>query len=84
MHKLSHHQHDHDDSLWPAVIFVILGMSFLILSFGVSGIVENKTPESMATIGTLTSSFFQYIEYHALIVTGALGFIFAAWLMERD
>ena len=83
MHKLIHHQHKHNDSFWPTIIFVVLGMSLLMLFLGVAGIVEHKTPESMANITTLTSSFFYYFEYHILIISGALGFTFAAWLMEH-
>lgn len=83
MHKLNEHRHQSDQALWYKVSFFLLGCSLLSLFFGVAGIVEHKSPASMANMGTLANGFFSLFEYHLLIMTGALGSTFSVWLMDR-
>lgn len=51
----------------------ILVLSIIMLFVGIIGIITNKSPENLASLATLSSSFIIYIEYHLLIIAGALG-----------
>jgi len=83
MHKLIHNHKNDNHSIWVKIVITLLGMSLLVLFFGVTGIIENKSPENLASLNSLSTSFITYFEYHALIITGALGFTLAVWFMEH-
>lgn len=55
-------------------------LALLMLYTGTSGIIENNSPDSLATISTLGQSFFTYIQYHSLILSGSIALTFAVWL----
>lgn len=53
--------------------FTILVLSIIMLSIGIIGIITNKSPENLVSLATLSGSFILYIEYHILVIAGALG-----------
>lgn len=65
------------------VYSILLALSFLVIFFGVSGIIEHKSPENLESIASLSFGFINYIEYHALIIFGALCFTFSACCMRK-
>ncbi len=65
------------------MIYSIPVLSLLFIFCGVSGIIEHKSPENIASLTTLSTGFITYFEYHALIIIGALCFTLAIWPMEK-
>lgn len=72
------------ESFSKTVYSLLFALSLFAIFFGVSGIIEYKSPENLASLVTLSSGFINYIEYHALIVSGALCFVFSACLMRKN
>jgi len=84
MYTLKHNQKSPNNALLSAFIPVLSVISLMVLFFGISGIVENKSPVNMASVSTLGLSFVTYFEYHILIIMGALGFTSSLWYLGRD
>ena len=61
----------------------LLLFSLLLLYIGVTGIIENKSPENLSSVGVVMAGFFTYIKYHVLIMAGALTFTFSIWLFSN-
>ena len=61
----------------------ILLISLVLLYAGVSGIIENKSPENLSSVLITMTGFFVYIQYHLLILTGALALTFGIWLFSN-
>lgn len=64
-------------------------LSFLLISLvllytGVTGIIENKSPENLSSVWTTMAGFFTYFQYHLLILFGALTFTFGTWLFTNN
>lgn len=55
------------------LVLSILVLSIIMLSVGIIGIITNKSPENLVSLATLSDSFILYIEYHILVIAGALG-----------
>jgi len=69
----------------PKIVYtILLTLSLFVIFYGVSGIIEHKSPENLASIVTLSYSFINYIEYHALIFFGALCFTFSASFIRKN
>ena len=66
------------------VYTMFFALSLLVIFFGVSGIIEHKSPENLASLASLGSGFITHFEYHALIIFGALCFTFSIWFMRKD
>ena len=58
---------------------VLFFLSVLIVAGGVLGLIEHKSPQSLASLSTLSLSLIIYFEYHAMIILGALGISYSAW-----
>lgn len=71
------------ESLLKAVYTIIFSLSAFVIFFGVSGIIEHKSPENLGSITALGSGFFVYFKYHALILFGALCFTISMWFMRK-
>lgn len=71
-------------SFLKTVHTILFTLSLFVIFFGVSGIIEHKSPENLASLTTLGSGFITYFEYHALIIFGALCFTFSLWFMRKD
>lgn len=80
--NLNHAIHDETFSNVIGAIFSIL--SLFMIYIGVSGIIEYKSPEYLASLATLSSGFMMYFEHHALIIFGALGFTFSVWFAGKN
>lgn len=66
------------------IIYPIIALSLFIIFFGVSGIIEHKSPDNLASLATLGSGFITYFEYHVLIICGALSVTFAVWFVRKN
>lgn len=64
-----------------AIIFIPLPL-FMLFS-GTTGIIEKDSPEQLATISSMGSSFFNSFGMHSLIILGALGITFIVWVITR-
>ena len=64
-----------------AVLFIPLPL--LMLFFGTLGIIEKESPEHLANIGSMGSSFFNSLELHTLIIAGAFGVTLIVWFITR-
>ena len=61
----------------------LLLISLVLLYAGVTGIIENKSPENLSSVWVTMVGFFAYIQYHLLILAGALAFTFGIWLFTN-
>jgi len=64
--------------------FLIFIISALLVFFGVNGIIENKSPENLASLSILGNSFIENFEYHVLIFAGAFGVTNSMLKMLKD
>ena len=77
--RSNHRQHGFDSvELIPLLLF-----SLLLLYIGVTGIIENKSPENLSSVGVIMAGFFTYFKYHVLILAGALALTFSVWLFSN-
>ena len=58
--------------------------SIIVLFIGIFGLIEHKSPHNLASISTLGLSFFIYIEYHIMIILGALGSVLSTWTIQNS
>ena len=68
----------------PFGYIILLVISLVTLFFGIFGIIENKTPQDLASISTLGISFITHIEYNLMIFLGALGITTTAMLSQYN
>ena len=61
----------------------LLLISLVLLYAGVTGIIENKSPENLSSVWVTMVGFFTFIQYHLLILAGALAFTFGTWLFTN-
>lgn len=64
-----------------SLLFIPLPIFMLIT--GIEGIIKHESPESLASLGSISSGFFSFINMHSLIIFGALGITFIVWLITR-
>ena len=64
-------------------ISILFLVSLFTLSSGVIGLVENKTPLDLGSLQMLSSSFFRYIEYHAMIFLGGISLTITSWFLQQ-
>ena len=60
----------------------LLFLSVISLIFGVMGLVEYKSPQSLQSIDTLIFSIIVYFEYHIMTILGAFGISYAVWKIQ--
>jgi len=64
-----------------AILFIPLPL-FMLFS-GTTGIIKTESPEQLATIGSMGSSFVHSFGMHSLIIAGAFGITFIIWFITR-
>lgn len=85
MYKQLHDIMNIGHETFSKIVYTILfTLSLFVIFFGISGIIEHKSPENLASLTTLSSGFITYFEYHALIIFGALCFTFSMWFMRKN
>ena len=65
-------------------ILLLYGISVFIIFMGVWGIIEYKSPVNLSTFPSLLEAFFANIQYHLLIIFGALIFTLSTWLASNN
>ena len=65
------------------VYSILFTLSLFVIFYGVSGIIEHKSPEDLASLATLSSGFITHFKYHALIISGALCLTFSVGLLRK-
>jgi hypothetical protein len=84
-HKLKDYQKIFNSSakLAPAICHVLEKLTLLMIPLpvfmlitGIGGLIEQESPENLASLGSIGSGFFSFIEMHSLIITGAFGVTF--------
>lgn len=73
-------QKDNEDISLYVTLLIISGA---VLIFGVLGITEHKSPKNLNSLTSLISSVITYIEYHVMIVFGALGVTLSIWTIHK-
>jgi len=63
---------------------ILIPLPLLMLFAGTEGIINNDSPEILATFGSLGFGFFNSFEMHTLIITGAFGVTFLIWFVTRN
>ena len=64
-----------------ATFFVL---SLFMMSIGVSGIIEHKSPENLSSLLTLSTGFIAYFKYHALIILGGLCLTISVYFIREN
>lgn len=77
--------------LTPAIQHILEKLTILIIPLplfmlitGIAGIIEQESPESLASIGAIGSGFFNSFDMHFLIILGAFGVTFIIWFLTRN
>jgi len=64
-----------------ATFFVL---SLFMMSIGVSGIIEHKSPENLSSLLTLSTGFIAYFKYHTLIILGGLCLTISVYFIRKN
>jgi hypothetical protein len=73
------------DEIFPKIICAtVFVISLFVMSIGVSGIIEHKSPENLSSLLTLSAGFIAYFKYHALIILGGLCLTISVWLIRKN
>ena len=64
-----------------ATFFVL---SLFMMSIGVSGIIEHKSPENLSSLLTLSTGFIAYFKYHVLIILGGLCLTISVYFIRKN
>jgi len=80
MQKLSYKKTKIDKAFWFKSVPALFMLSIIILTLGILGLIENKSPTNLASLNTLSSSFITYFEYHIMVIIGALIFTLRVWI----
>ncbi len=87
--KLKHHQFI--AKLTPTIrhifeklIILLMPIPLFMLFTGIEGLIEQESPENLASLGTIGSGFLNFLEMHSLIIIGALGITFIIWFLTRN
>lgn len=65
------------------ILLLLIPVPLLMLFTGIEGIIKHESPERLASLGSVGSGFFVFINMHSLIIFGALGITFIVWLFTR-
>lgn len=65
------------------LILLLIPVPFFMLTTGIEGIIKYESPENLASLGSIGSGFFNFINMHTLIILGALGITFIIWFITR-
>ncbi|MCW8931327.1 MAG: hypothetical protein OQL19_13945 [Gammaproteobacteria bacterium] len=79
------------NKLFPAIRHVLEKLTIVLIPLpvymlikGIEGIIEQESPESLASLGAVSSGFFNSLDMHSLIFLGALGLTFIVWFLTRN
>ena len=62
---------------------LLMPLPLFMLFTGTEGIIKHESPENLASLGSIGSGFFNFINMHTLIIFGALGITFIVWFITR-
>ncbi len=63
---------------------LLVPIPLFMLIIGIEGLIEQQSPENLASLGSVGSGFFNSLEMHSLIIIGALGVTFIIWFLTRN
>lgn len=66
------------------IALLFIPFPLLMVYAGTLGIIENDTPDSLASIASMGSSFLNFFEMHTLIIAGSFGVTFIIWLVTKN
>ncbi len=66
------------------LVVFLLPLPLILLIMGTAGIIKNDSPDNLASMRSMTQSFFNYFELHTLIIMGALGITLIVWFITRN
>ncbi len=66
------------------LIVLMIPLPVFMLITGIAGIIEKESPENLASLSSVGSGFFSFLEMHSLIIAGAFGLTFIAWFLTRN
>ncbi|MCU7800442.1 MAG: hypothetical protein KZQ70_09905 [gamma proteobacterium symbiont of Lucinoma myriamae] len=65
------------------LILLLIPLPFFMLTAGIGGIIKQVSPESLGSLGSISSGFFYSINMHTMIILGALVITFFIWFITR-
>jgi len=66
------------------IAILLIPLPLFMLFTGTEGIIEKDSPENLASISSLSYSFFNSFGMHILILSGALGVTFLIWFITKN
>ena len=66
------------------ITILLIPLPIFMLITGIEGIIEQESPDNLASLGTVGSGFFNFLEMHSLIIAGAFGMTFIIWFLTRS
>jgi len=81
--ELIEKQIDFIGKLINKIIVFFIPLPLFLLGTGISGIINDESPESLASINTMGMGFIDHINMHTLIFLGAFGITFIIWFITR-
>jgi len=69
--------------LLEKITILLIPLPVFMLITGIEGIIEQESPDNLASIGSVSSGFFNFLEMHSLIIAGAFGVTFIIWFLTR-
>ena len=62
-----------------SLILILFTLGLFMLAMGISGIIETMSPTAYSTFKILVESIYKDIQFHILILYGALALSFSIW-----
>lgn len=85
------HIHDFTIRISPSIRHILeklaipcIPLPLFMLFAGTEGIIEKNSPENLANLGSLSSSFFNFFGMHTLIIAGAFGITLIIWFVTKN
>ena len=65
------------------ITILLIPLPLFMLFTGIKGIIEQESPNNLASLSSVSSGFFNSIDMHSLIFIGAFGVTFIIWFLTR-
>ena len=62
---------------------LLIPIPLSMLAAGTEGLIEVEPPDNLASLGAISSGFFNFLALHSLILSGAFGVTFIVWLLTK-
>lgn len=65
------------------ITMLLILLPLFMLITGIKGIIEQQSPDNLASLNSVGFSFMNFFDMHFLIIAGAFGVTFIIWFLTR-